>query len=206
MNKDRILEIIKTLKKEAKERKFDESVDLIINLKNFDVKKDSINIIINFPYAIKKPKVFAILNKKTSIIDSITKEDLNKYNDKKIIKKLVKSYDFFIVSNNLMPLVATKLGKFLGQAGKMPSPQLGITTNETEEEIKKILSLMERSVRIKSKEPSLKFVVGKRSMKDEEIAENIIKAINVIKEILPKKEQNIKNILIKLTMSKPIKL
>jgi len=206
MEKEKILEAIKKIKQESKERKFDESLDLIINLKSFDIKRDNINVLITFPNPIRKPKVMGLLNKKSSVIDFILKEDFDKYINKRTMKKLIKDYDFFISTANLMPIVAAKFGKFLGQVGKMPSPQLGILMNENDEEIEKILSLMERVVKVRSKEPSLKFIVGKKSMKDEDIAENIIKAINTITNSLPKREQNIKNIMIKLTMSKPIKL
>lgn len=43
-------------------------------------------------------------------------------------------------------------------------------------------------------------------MKDEEIADNIISAYNTILNSLPKKKENVKSVMIKLTMGKPIKL
>jgi len=206
MEKIKVLEAIKKLKQEAEERKFDESLDLIINLKSFDAKRENVNVMITLPHPIRKPRVFGLFNKRSAVIDFILKEDFDKYTDKKIMKKLIESHDFFISVANLMPVVASKFGRFLGQAGKMPSPQLGILMNENDDEIKKIVSLMERIVKVRSKEPSLKFITAKKSMKDEEIADNILQSIHAITNGLPKREQNIKSILIKLTMSKPIKL
>ncbi len=206
MNKEKILESLKNLRENKKKRNFDESLDLIINLKDFDIKKNSVNLFLELPHKVKDRKIAAFLNKKSNVVDTITKEDFDKYKDKKEIKKLVKNYDFFIASANLMPQVASTFGKFLGPAGKMPSPQIGIIREETEKEIKNAIEKFDKIVRIKSKEPSLKFCVGKESMKDEEIAENIIKAYNTILDNLPKKKENVKNVKIKFTMSKPIKV
>ena len=205
MDKGKILEAIKKLR-ESEKRKFEQTVDLIINLKSFDIKRDNVNVMITLPHAIRKPKILAFLNKKSAVVETITKDNFDLYADKKKMKKLIKNYDFFIASASLMPLVASKFGRFLGQAGKMPSPQLGILTNENDEEIKKMLVIFEKVVKVKSKEPSLKFVIGKENMKDEEIAENVLHAYNIILNALPRKEQQLRNALIKFTMSKAEKL
>jgi ribosomal protein L1 len=41
-------------------------------------------------------------------------------------------------------------------------------------------------------------------MKDEDIAENILSFYNTILSLLPQEKNNIKNIFLKLTMSKPL--
>ena len=205
MEKEEVLNAIKKLR-EHKKRKFNQSLDLIINLKNFDTKKDSINLFLELPHKVKETKVAAFLEKKSDICDTITKADFEKYKDKKKIKKLIREYDFFVASAKLMPLIASTFGRYLGPAGKMPSPQLGIIKEEKEEEISKVVQKFEKVVRIKSKEPSLKFCVGKESMKDEEIAENILFAFNTILSNLPKQKENLKSVMIKFTMTKPIKI
>ena len=43
-------------------------------------------------------------------------------------------------------------------------------------------------------------------MKDEEIAENIFTIYNQLIHVLPKEKHNVKNVIIKLTMGKPIKV
>ena len=204
MEKLKILESLKKLRKENKQRKFEQTLDLIINLKNFDSKKESVNLFLSLPYKVKEKKMAGFLTKKSNLVDSITKFD--EYKDKKKLKRLIKKYDFFVSSASLMPSVATTFGKYLGPVGKMPSPQFGIVGEESEGEIKKTIDKFEKIVRVKSKEPSLKFSVGKESMKDEDIGENILSAYNTILNALTRKKENIRNVMIKFSMSKPVKL
>ncbi|MBU1136320.1 MAG: hypothetical protein ABIG37_00525 [Nanoarchaeota archaeon] len=205
MEKQDILNALVELRKNKK-RKFNQSVDVIINLKKFDIKKESINLFLKLPHKIKDKKIGIFLDKKIENIDCILKSDFDKYKDKKNVKKLVKQYDFFISSASLMPLVATTFGKYLGPVGKMPSPQLGILTEETEKKIKELSEKIDKITRVKSKEPSLKICVGKENMEDEKIAENFLSVYKDILNSLPRKKENLKSIMIKFTMSKPIKI
>ena len=145
-------EALKKLREEAKERKFDQSVDLIINLKGINVKKDNITVVTEIPHKIKDKKVCGFLTKQSKLVKTITQPEFSKYKDKKALKDLVKDYDFFISVAPLMPKVATTFGKVLGPAGKMPSPQLGIITVENEDEIKKTLDKIAKSMKIRAKE------------------------------------------------------
>jgi ribosomal protein L1 len=206
MDEKKIIDSIRKLRKE-KARNFNQTVDLIINLKNFNVKKENLNIFVALPNKIKEKKICAFLNKKSSIVDCILKDEFKKYKDnKKELKKLAKNYDFFISLADLMPSVASTFGKFLGPLGKMPSPNLGILKDNNEETIKETLKKINKTIRIRTKESSLKIPVGKEKMEDGEIVENIKRIYqNIIKE-LPRNKENIKNLLIKFTMSKPIKI
>src|SRR3990167_9608659 len=150
--------------RKQEKRKFDQSVDLIVNLKNFDLKRDQVNVVLNFPHKIKDKKVCAFLNAKSKIIDSVIPAEFKSYKDKKDLKKLVNKYDFFIAFAGLMPQVAANFGKVLGPAGKMPTPQLGIATSENDSAIKPVLDKISRAVKIRAKEASIKLSVGKESM------------------------------------------
>ena len=77
---------------------------------------------------------------------------------------------------------------------------------ENEDAIKQLLEKISKSVKIRLKEPSLKIIAGKESMKDEEIIGNIETIYNGFVNVLPTKKENVKSVLIKLTMTKPIKL
>jgi len=193
------------LRKE-KERKFDQTVDLIVNLQKFDIKKNQLNLFISLPFRIKDKQICGFLEVKNDKVDTITPEQFKKYSDKKELKKLVDKYDFFISQASVMPKVATTFGKVLGPVGKMPSPQMGILVNAEDKEIEELKKRINSTMKIRTKQTSLKLPIGKQSMKDEEIIENILVAYNEILKNLPKNKENIKNIEIKFTMTKPVKI
>ena len=136
INEKSFLQAIKEMRVCTKKRNFDQTVDLIINLKNFNVKTDGFNLFITLPNKIKDKKILAFLEEDSKVVASIKKESFINLKEKKDIKKLVKTYDFFISNIKLMPFIATKFGRIFGPAGKMPSPQLGILNIENEENIK----------------------------------------------------------------------
>lgn len=205
MNKQALEKALAELRKE-KERKFDQTLDLIINLQKFDVKKTPLNLFLNVPYKVKDKKIGAFLETRNSSVDTITPDEFKRYSDKKELKKLVKKYDFFMSQASLMPRVATAFGKVLGPAGKMPSPQMGILTSAGDKEIGNIKQKINNTIKVRIKEASIKLPVGKQSMKDQELIENILAIYNAVLKALPRQKENIKNIELKFTMTKPMKI
>ena len=135
------------------------------------------------------------------------KEEINKdmlgelAKDKKRAKKIIDSYDFFLCEAPLMPIVGKTIGRFLGPRGKMPKP---IPPNADKT---KFVELAKKSVRIRVKDsPVIHTVVGTENMSDDELKDNIEFLVRKIQETLPKGRAQIKDILLKLTMSKPIKI
>mgnify|MGYP001583356617 FL=1 len=200
-----IKEALSELRK-SEERKFDQTVDLIINLQKFDPKKSQINILVFVPHKIKEKKICAFLETKNKSMETITPNDFKNYSEKKALKKLVKRFDFFIAQASVMPKVATIFGKVLGPAGKMPSPQLGILMDVNDKMIEEVKKKISNSIKIRLKEASIKLAIGKQSMKDEEITENILAVYNSVIKNLPKEKENIRNIELKFTMTKPQKI
>ena len=192
--------------RKSEERKFNQTVDLIINLQKFDAKKNQINLFVNVLWKIKEKKICAFLETKNENIETITPEQFKKYSDKKELQKLVKKFDFFIAQASLMPKVATTFGKVLGPVGKMPSPQLGILMDVNNKEIEEIKKKIENSVKIRIKEPSIKLAIGKQNMEDSKIVENVLSVYNAVLKALPKENENVKNIELKFTMTKPQKI
>jgi large subunit ribosomal protein L1 len=192
--------------RKLEKKKFDQSIDLLVSLKGIDPKKDNITTIVNIPNKIKDKKVCGFLTKKSEIVRTITNLDFPKYKDKKTLKNLVKEFDFFIAAAPLMPSVATTFGKILGPAGKMPSPQMGILANEDEKTIRALLEKIDKSMKIRVKEAAIKVSVAKESMPDEKILENILAIYRGIVNALPVKKDNVRKVMIKLTMSKPIQV
>jgi large subunit ribosomal protein L1 len=190
--------------RKLEKKKFDQSVDLLISLKEIDPKKDNIATIVDLPNKIRDKKVCGFLTKKSELVRTITNLDFPKYRDKKALKNLVKEFDFFISAAPLMPAVATTFGKILGPAGKMPSPQMGILPNEDEKSIKALLERINSSMKIRVKEAAIKASIGKESMADDKLLENIEAVYRGVVSALPIKKDNVRKVMIKLTMSKPI--
>lgn len=206
------MELEKELKKaleelrKSKERKFDQTVDLIINLQKFDLKKNQLNVFVSVPHKVKEKKICAFLETHNKSLDTITPSEFKDYSDKKALKKLVKKFDFFIAQASVMPKVATTFGRVLGPAGKMPSPQLGIIMDVNDKTLEEVTKKINNSVRIRAKESSIKLAVGKQSMKDEEIISNIMTIYNTVLKELQKGKDNVKNLELKFTMTKPQKI
>ena len=203
-NKMEFEKAIEELKGEKK-RKFSQSVDLVVNLKNFDVRKEAINIFIQLPNPTDK-KICGFLTKKTKLVDSITKEEFEKFKTPKQIKHLAKSYDFFIAAAPLMGAIATKFGRVFGPLNKMPSPQGGIIPIDNDDAITAMTKKMKSQLRVKTKEKSVKVSIGKEDMPIEQLKENMEAVIHELENKLPQKKENIKNVLVKFTMSKPLEV
>jgi large subunit ribosomal protein L1 len=197
-------EALEKLRKESKERKFKQTVDLIVNLKGIDLRKDNVALVINIPHKVKEKKVCGFLTKKCDLVTTITKPEFTKYKEADKLRVLINEFDFFIAHASLMPSVATTFGKALGPAGKMPSPQLGIVTQETPEVINPLLEKISKSIKVRLKEASIKVGVGKEDMKDEDILANVEAVYKAIVNALPTKRENVKNVTLKFTMSKPV--
>ena len=204
LNKD-LEKALEELRKE-KERKFNQTVDLIINLQKFNLKKSQINLLVGIPFKFKDKKICAFLETKNKDVETITPEQFKKYSDKKALKKLVKKFDFFMAQASVMPKVATTFGKILGPAGKMPSPQLGLLFNVNEKTINELKKKINNNIKIKVREPSIKLAIGKQGMKNDEIISNILAVYNAVLKSLSKGKENIKNIELNLTMTKPQKI
>ncbi|MBT7102197.1 hypothetical protein HN935_01670 [archaeon] len=189
--------------REGKKRKFDQTVDLIINLKNFDVRKEALNTFVGVPNGREK-KLAAFFTKRSDLIETITEADFVKYKDMNSMKKLAKQYDGFIANAAMMGKIATKFGRVFGPIGKMPSPQAGIIPKEDEAMVKMMIEKMKKSIRVKNKEMSIKLAIGKESMSDDALAENVAAVIKGVEKALPRGRDNVKDVMVKFTMTKAI--
>ncbi len=203
MEEKTLSEALKELRKEKK-RKFSQSVDLVVNLRNFDVRKEALNTFLSFPHPTEK-KIAAFLSKRSKAIPTITEEDFVKYKEIKDVKNLAKQYDFFIAVAPMMSKVASKFGRVFGPMNKMPSPQAGIVTSEDDATIEAMVTKMRSMVRIRNKEMSIKLAVGKENMSDKELGENVESILKQLEKKLPRGKECIKDAMIKFTMTKPIK-
>ncbi len=212
------------IKKEGfkdKVRKFDETIDLIINLKDLNLNdpKQRIDKEIVLPNNIitsEKPNVCVIasdeilLEAKNLGLETIDNDGLVQMNneEKKVKKKFVKKYDFFIVEDKMMPSVARYLARFLGPLGKMPKPfPSGYGIISSPEELKVAIERYLKIIRIQLKKQLLIQVkIGKKSLEKDRIFENLKAVVDYIADQMPHKYNNIKSMFLKTTMGHPIKI
>ena len=211
MDNEQIKKAIEELKKQTKKRNFSQSYDLIINLKNLDTKQHPVDFFagLHFPFG-KKIKVAAfvdqVLKEQADKFCDLTIEenDFPKYSDKKEMKKLAESYDYFIAQATLMPKVAAAVGRVFGPKGKMPNPKLGCVVPPNAN-LEPLMKKLKQTVRMRAtKATNLQCMVGKEDQPENEIIDNILTVYTTSVKQLPNEDQNIKNTSIKLTMGKPV--
>lgn len=213
MNKEDILQALKKLKSSSKKRKFDQSIDVIINLQNINLKNPEENVntfVVLSKGRGKTSRVAALVGKeigeKAKVCDEVVYfEDFKKYQDKKLSKKLAKNIDFFVAQANLMPQIAMNFGKVLGPMGKMPNPKAGCIVPPGIPDLKPIVEKLKKTVKLQNKnELIVKAGVGKENMSEDDLVINILDVYNAVLNALPQNKDNIRNVMLKLTMSKPV--
>ncbi|MFA6461031.1 MAG: 50S ribosomal protein L1 [Candidatus Woesearchaeota archaeon] len=214
MDKEQVQKALDELKKLPK-RKFSQSYDLIINLKNIDLKTTPVDVFASLPNPRgMKIKIAAIVDQELAeqankFCDlTIRENEFPKYSaDKKLAKKLAQEYDYFIAQANLMPKIAAVFGRFLGTRGKMPNPKAGCVV-PANGNLELLVKKLNQTIHFTTKKAlNLQCLIGKEGQKDEEIVSNILAAYQSVAKQMPQDEtQNIKNVCLKLTMSKPVKI
>ena len=213
MDKEQIQKVLEELKKQP-QKKFAQSYDLIINLKDYDVKQSPLDFFVNLPSQKgKKVKIAAFVDQQ--LVDQATKfcdlvirdTEFDRYKeDKKAAKKLAQQYDYFIAQATIMPKIAAVFGKALGARGKMPNPKLGcvVPPNVNLEPLVKKLAT---TVRLSAKKgTNLQCVVGKQDQPEAQIIDNILAVYQTAIKQLPNEVHNVREILLKTTMGKPVKV
>jgi large subunit ribosomal protein L1 len=210
--KDEIARALGELRKNLTKRKFSQSIDLVVRLREVDLKKpeNRINETIALPNPPEKAlKICVIASgdlatraKEAGADLLVSRQEMeNLGKDKKAARKLAQDYDFFISEAPMMPLVGRALGSFLGPRGKMPTP---VPPNAA---IDQVVKNHRKMVRIRMREqPVLQCRVGTEGMPDEKLVENIQAVVSRIEQKLERGFKNIGEILLKATMSKPVKI
>ncbi len=206
----KVREALKYLEENAKKRNFNQSIELIINLRGLDLKKpeNRIKEDILLPAPLSKPKKIAVIGdmlaqKYKDVVDlAINEAMLNEFiNDKKKFKKAIKKIDYILAEPQLMVKISKEFARILGPRGKMPRP---VPPNvNAEEMIKKLRNTLRVQLR---DTPLIQLVIGYEDMKEEDILKNYDAVLNAILKKLPNGIQNIRSIYVKKTMSHPVQV
>ncbi|MGM5480225.1 MAG: 50S ribosomal protein L1 [Nanobdellota archaeon] len=214
VNKKQMESLLKDLREKSPKRNFTQSIELFVNLKDLNLKKpeEQVEFFTQSPQPFAKKKVCAIVGPETEkqakeVCDKvILQTELAEYKkDKKASKKLADEYDFFIAQANLMGQIAGTFGRIFGPRGKMPNPKAGCVVAPGSS-LKALVQRLQSTVKVSAKKfPVIHVTVGKEDMDDSAIIENILYFYDQIEHHLPRENHNIKNALVKMTMSTPVK-
>jgi len=211
VNESQLVGVIKQAKENDKDRKFKQSIEMIMVFRDVDVKKGfAINETVQLPKKTTKPASVCIMasgdmgiKAKNAKADMVMDEnELTKLSaDKKKSKKMINKYDFFLADTKLMPAVGKKLGQLLGPRGKMPTP---VPFNAP---IESFLERFRASVKIRAKGSlSMSCRIGEENMDDADLAANASAVATAVEKTLPNGSKNIEKIMFKTTMGKAVKV
>lgn len=216
MEEKNIVEAVKKLKQESKKRNFSQKIDAIFLLKDLDLKKpeQQVDFFASLHFSPgKKTKICAFCGPELfpeaekSVDLAISQLDFPKYQtDKKLTKKLVKEYDYFIAQANIMPQVAQTFGKVLGPKGKMPNPKAGCVV-PPKGALKPLYDKLQTTVRLQAKtQMVVQVMVGNDSQDEKEVIDNVKTIYSQLTHHLVNAQDNVKGVYLKYTMGKPVKI
>ncbi len=212
MEHEKILTAVKEAMEKSQQRKFSESIDLAINLKNLDMNQpqNRLDEEIILPNGIGKQIKIAVFAKgetaqraKGAGADYVfDPEEINILGeDKTRAKNLAEEINFFIAESAYMPLIGKTLGQVLGPRGKMPIP---LTPDK---DVVQIINKSKNSIKIRSKDKmTFHLSVGRKEMPAEKISENIDTIINRIEHRYERGLYNVRSIFVKTTMGPSVRV
>ena len=211
MEEQELKSAIEKMKKDSPSRKFVESVDVAINLKDINLQDPSkrFQMEVHLPHPLEKEVKVCVLGEGSHLVEAepiasrvIDKDELdNLSREPKLAKKLAQDYDYFIATASLMPTIGRSLGKVLGPRGKIPKPVP--PTAPIEPLIKNYQSIVQIRLR---QSPVIHARIGTIAMDSDAIAENVLTILRTIENRLEKGANNIRSIYIKTTMGPAIKV
>lgn len=216
MDKKEVLTALDYSRQHSKKRKFDQSIELVVNFKGIDFKKadNRVEVDVTLPHStgkqgtaktlvFVKDKLFGkdLEGKASKVIFDADIANLKK----KEVESLMNDYNIFLAEGPSMLTVAKYLGQQLAPKGKMPKPiQANVKSFE------QLLKTSSTTTKVTNKKgrfmPVIHLMVGKESFENEQLAENIMVVYDAIIGEIPGKEVNIKSVIVKTTMGKPIKV
>eukprot|EP00242_Pyramimonas_sp_CCMP2087_P014884 CAMPEP_0198207770 /NCGR_PEP_ID=MMETSP1445-20131203/11185_1 /TAXON_ID=36898 /ORGANISM="Pyramimonas sp., Strain CCMP2087" /LENGTH=216 /DNA_ID=CAMNT_0043880917 /DNA_START=83 /DNA_END=733 /DNA_ORIENTATION=- len=197
------VQTILTLSKE-KERKFTETIELQVGLKNYDPQKDKrFSGSVTLPNVPRpKMKVCMLGDAKhceeasalgIAVMDVESLKKLNK--NKKLVKKLAKKHNVFLASESVIKQIPRLLGPGLNKAGKFPTLVVhGESLAQKIEDMKSTVKFQLKKVLC------MGVAVGNVAMSERELFVNIQMAVNFLVSLLKKNWQNVRTLYLKSSM------
>ena len=186
-NKAETLEVAIKKIKENCTTKFDESIDVSLNL-NLKQKKEEANLrtIVNLPHGNGKKVKIAVLCEESKIGDAKDAGAVLAGSENLISDITAGKINFDkLIATPVMMSKMSKLGKILGPKGLMPNPKLGTVTTDVKKAVK---ALKEGQIEIKNdKDGNIAASIGKKSFPDIKIIENFNAFIQTIQKEKPSK-------------------
>ena len=201
-------EAVELVKKTAT-AKFDESIELALNL-NLDTKKaeQQLRGAVVLPHGTGITKKILVITKgeQAQVARDLGADYVG---DTDMLDKIEKEnwfdFDIIIATPDMMPAIG-KIGKVLGPKGLMPNPKTGTVTTDVKRAIEDI-----KKGRVEYRTDSygnIHVIIGKASFEDSKLLENLDAFMNLIIKSKPSvvKGKYIKNIAISSTMGPGIKI
>merc|ERR1712032_1397295 len=195
---------------QEKGRKFTETIELQIGLKNYDPQKDKrFSGTVLLPHC-PRPKLKVCMlgdarhcEQATAIgVDCMDVDALKKLNkNKKLVKKLAKKYHSFLASETVIKQIPRLLGPGLNKAGKFPT--LVTAADDLQEKVEACKSAVKFQLK---KVLCLGVAVGNVDMSEKEIYINVQTSVNFLISLLKKNWQNVRSLYLKTTMGAPYRL
>jgi len=212
ISRGNVLKALKQMREVSEKRKFAQSVDLMIGLKDIDLKKTESRIAeeVVLPHGVGKPRKVAMFAEgelarraRDAGVDLLLgREDIDGLQkDRKRAKQVADGYDSFIAQADLMPSIGKQLGPVLGPRAKIPKPVPPTADPRL------IIERYRKTVRIRTREqPTLHVPVGVEGMTDEQLAENIQAVLDVIERKLERGFHQVGSLHVKTTMGKSVRI
>jgi large subunit ribosomal protein L1 len=207
-----ILSAVKEAKEKSEKRKFNQSVELILKLRDVDMKSSEgkIQEIVELPYSPAKTNRICVIGSSELALKArkanadlvIERAELEGLAGKKReLRKIAADNDFFIAEAPLMQTVGKILGPVLGPRGKMPVPV------PPGADIASLMVKHRKTILVRTRgQPVVQCRIGTENMKEEELTENIQAVLRAIEGKLKKGMKNIKFASIKTSMGTPVKI
>src|SRR3989344_1573896 len=215
MDKDSVITTLQEVKKNSPKRNFKQAIDLIVVLSGLDLKKTEhqVNSYVNLHYSAgRKLSICALVGAElktqaAAVFDEvIVDHEFEKFKDKKLAKQLAGKHDFFVAQANIMAKIATAFGRVLGPKGKMPNPKAGCVVAPNAN-LKPVYESLQQTIKLKTRNQPMEQIKLEAEEQDEnEVTDNILTITTSLVSSLPNGEQNIKEVLLKLSMGPVFKI